>query len=136
MEEKPKRSVIVEELGSQKLMATQRAGRAAVPLKAAFLMACVPMYCKGRLLPGDSPWVCRGRAWHLPEDKDGPKLWKVGPQVGLWLGRLGLWGAADRTCCSVTGAGADMGSWAMSRGRGAFPGDWAGTARAGGALGA
>lgn len=46
--------------------------------------------------------------------------------VDPWLGRAGLWGAGDKPCCGIAGAradgssGRDMGSWAVSRVKGAL----------------
>lgn len=99
LEEKPKTCVVVKKLGGPKLMATCRAGRAVVPLKAACLMACVPGHCKDYQFPGAFPWVFQGRAWQPPEDRGRPKLWKVGPQVGSWLSRaVGSWRQALLQC--------------------------------------
>jgi len=64
---------------------------------------------------------------HLPGDGDWPRPDQVvglrgGPaQQGPWPGRAGLWGAGDRPCCGIAGAGADG-----PRGLTWGPGAWAG----------
>ena len=57
----------------------------------------------------------------IPGDRDRLKPGQdVGPWLGpawqhRWLGRAGPGGAVDGPCCSITEAGADIGSWAVGR---------------------
>jgi len=49
---------------------------------------------------GHLPWDGLKPGWNLDTRVDSDRQ-------GPWLGRAGLWGAGDRPCCSITGAGAD-----------------------------
>lgn len=55
-----------------------------------------------------------GGIGHLPGDGPRPG-WDTSPWVGGTHGWGGLWAAGEHPCSGGTGAGADMGSWAVGR---------------------